>query len=602
MALSVLTFAAQLIIAQANIDKAVLALVEKLGYVYTFLLEKDTIENMKSMKENLGKIARVVSDCAGFIKNYSNTTNFWKRLGKNVVSETQTAIDDYSQALDGLMQQYRDHTIRDIRIYVHRVLDELNLEGMSYVGGASLNTMKKCLDDTRMEILQDIIDWVNDPDPDAPRILWLHGQAGRGKSAIAHTIAAWTKDVGRLGSCFCFARDKRAERREEKMLSTIARDLAGWDPVFRKALARVLEEDHTLKTTPDVLQQWKKLILEPVSEAASVIVGNVAVVIDALDESESVSSRRPILSLLISEEAANLPSNFRILLTSRPLPDIECVLSSSRHVRVTCLDEVPWDLAYRDICIFVSKELAALEDIGQEEVERIAHRSSGLFEWARLACEFIKPYKPGLTAKEQFTDLIALPSDDAKVLLDTMYTTFLGSLGLRSDRSLRRFRSVMRQIVTAFVPLPMATLNHMRGLFPDEDDHYDIAIVLQFMAPMLGGIIDNTSPVRPLHASFYDFLTDHSRSGVYFINTSDSTNPAYARASLQVLCSELQFNICGLESSYFGNHQVTDLQERIKKNISCHLSYSCQFWAKHLERTKFDSSLARLVKAVVGSE
>ncbi|KAI5988741.1 hypothetical protein EDD15DRAFT_1355786 [Pisolithus albus] len=304
---------AELIITQANIDKAVLALVEKLGYVYTFLLEKDAIENMKSMKENLGKIARVISDCAGFIKNYSNTTNFWKRLGKNVVSETQTAIDDYSQVLDGLMQQYRDHTIRDIRIYVHRVLDELNLEGMSYVGGASLNTMKKCLDDTRMEVLQDIIDWVNDDDPDSPRILWLHGQAGRGKSAIAHTIAAWTKDVGRLGSCFCFARDKRAERREEKMLSTIARDLAGWDLTFRQALLRVLEEDHTLKTTPDMLQQWKKLILEPMSEAANAIVGNVAVVIDALDECETVSSRCPILSLLASNEAANLPPNFRIL-------------------------------------------------------------------------------------------------------------------------------------------------------------------------------------------------------------------------------------------------------------------------------------------------
>ncbi|KAI6115586.1 hypothetical protein EV401DRAFT_2073378 [Pisolithus croceorrhizus] len=94
MALSILTFAAhvhltgrnqyhsltysslQLIIAEANIDNALLALVEKLGYVYTFLLEKDTVKNMKSMKENLGRIVRVISDSAGFIKNYSKTTNF----------------------------------------------------------------------------------------------------------------------------------------------------------------------------------------------------------------------------------------------------------------------------------------------------------------------------------------------------------------------------------------------------------------------------------------------------------------------------------------------------------------------------------------------
>ncbi|KIO01495.1 hypothetical protein M404DRAFT_149778, partial [Pisolithus tinctorius Marx 270] len=182
--------------------------------------------------------------------------------------------------------------------------------------------MKKCLENTRTEILQDIINWVNDTDPDARRILWLHGQAGRGKSAIAHTIASWLKDVGGLGSCFCFSRDRQAERREEKMLTTISHDLAGRYPAFRRAIGRVLAEDPSLKTTSDLLQQWQKLILEPLSKAASSIVGNVVVVIDALDESGEVLSRKHILSLLTSKEAANMPPNFRVLLTSRALPDI----------------------------------------------------------------------------------------------------------------------------------------------------------------------------------------------------------------------------------------------------------------------------------------
>ncbi|KIK24687.1 hypothetical protein PISMIDRAFT_60071, partial [Pisolithus microcarpus 441] len=124
----------------------------------------------------------------------------------------------------------------------------------------------KCLDGTRTEILRDIMNWINDPDLAAPRILWLHGQAGRGKSAIAHTIASWVKDVGGLGSCFCFARDRQSEHREEKILTTIARDLAGRDQSFRRALADVLSKDHTLKTTPDVMQQWQQLILEPLSK------------------------------------------------------------------------------------------------------------------------------------------------------------------------------------------------------------------------------------------------------------------------------------------------------------------------------------------------
>ncbi|KAI6094481.1 hypothetical protein EDD16DRAFT_836324 [Pisolithus croceorrhizus] len=96
------------------------------------------------------------------------------------------------------MQQSRDRTVRD----THRILEELNFEGMAYAGGAGINTAKICLDGTRTEILRDIMNWINDSGSIAPRILWLHGQAGRGKSAIAHTIASWVKDVGGLGSCF----------------------------------------------------------------------------------------------------------------------------------------------------------------------------------------------------------------------------------------------------------------------------------------------------------------------------------------------------------------------------------------------------------------
>ncbi|KIO10995.1 hypothetical protein M404DRAFT_20516 [Pisolithus tinctorius Marx 270] len=602
IALSILTAASQLIITQANLDSAVSELLQKVGSVYTFLSKDDTIKNIDTMRVPLANIARVINACAQFIRDYSETTNFWKRLRKNIMSETQTAIDDYTKILDELMQQYRDCQTRDIQINVYRVLEDLNMEGMAYTGTAGLNTMKKCLENTRKEILQDIINWVKDTHPDARRILWLHGQAGRGKSAIAHTIASWFKDVGGLGSCFCFARDRQAERREEKMLTTISRDLANHYPAFRRALGRVLTEDPTLRTTPDVLQQWQKLILKPLSEAAGAIAGNVVVVIDALDESGGVSSRENILLLLTSTEAANLPSNFRILLTSRPSPDIERALSGGTHVRRMCLDDVPAELAQRDITQFVSNKLDSLKvTIGPTEIQQIVHKSNGLFEWARLACEFVDPNRAfGETVEERFKSLTAIPSEEGKTLLDGMYATILGSVVPKSGIPFQRFCSVMQQLLTMLEPLPLAALNHMRSLFPNEKDHYDVVRILQFMAPVLGGIADGSSPVRPLHASFYDFLTDHSRSGVYFIDTSDSSNLAYA--SLQVLAKELRFNICRLENSYLSNSQIPDLPERIKSSIPQHLSYSCKFWAEHLEMARFDSCLATSVQGIVESE
>ncbi|KIN98191.1 hypothetical protein M404DRAFT_1005561 [Pisolithus tinctorius Marx 270] len=600
IALGILRAASQLIITEATLDNAISELLRKVASVYAFLLEDDTIKNIDTIKVPLAKIARVISACAQFIKDYSEVTNFWKRLGRNIMSETQTAIDDYTKTLDELMQQLRDCQTQDVQINVYRVIEDLNMEGMAYAGGAGLNMLKKCLENTRTEILRDIINWVNDTRPDAPCVLWLHGQAGGGKSTIAHTIASWLKDVGGLGSCFCFARDRQAERREEKMLTTISCDLASRYPAFRRSLGRVLAEDPSLKTTPDLSQQWQKLILEPLLKAAGAIVGNVVLVIDALDESGEVLWRKHILSLLTSKEAANM-SSVRILLTSRPLPDIERALRDAMNVRAICLDDVPAELTQRDITLFVSKELLSLKDsFRPPEIQQIVHKSNGSFEWARLACAFIRPYRDGLTVKERLDEVIALQPAEGRTLLDTTYSAILESAIPPSPIPLARFGSVMQQVLLMIEPVSMVTLDSFRECFPDESDDYNVAIILRFMAPMLDGVTNLVSPICLLHSSFYDFLTDRSRSGVYFVDTSNSYDLTFA--SLRVLSEHLQFNICGLESSYLSNSEIPDLAERINKNIPLHLSYSCRFWAQHLQKTAFDPILAGLVVAIVGSE
>ncbi|KIO00211.1 hypothetical protein M404DRAFT_153493 [Pisolithus tinctorius Marx 270] len=483
------------------------------------------------------------------------------------------------------------------------VLEDLNLEGMAYAAGAGLNTTKKCLDGTRTEILKDIIDWITRSDDNAPRILWLHGQAGRGKSAIAHTIASWVKAVGAPGTCFCFARDRQAERREEKILTTIARDLADRDPAFRRALSNVVSNNHTLKTTRDVAQQWERFILEPLSKINGEIVGNVVVVIDALDESGPERSRKDILSLLKTSEATHLPANFRILLTSRTLPDIERAMRDVPHVKATSLDNVRRELVERDIRLYVSKELGRFPSIGATEVQNVVKKSDGLFEWARRACEFIRPGKPGVTLKERYDDLMALESEEARTLLDTTYFAILEGSIPQSGKRLEQYRSVMQQIVMTLEPLPMAALNSMRENFPNKQDRYDVILILEFMSPVLGGIVDRVSAVRPLHESFYDFLTDHSRSGIYFIDTSNTQHTKdLAFAALQILHDNLRFNICELESSYLANAEVDDLSKRIEEKIPHHLSYSSRFWARHLQKMVFDLELAVLVKAIIGSK
>ena len=521
-----------------------------------------------------------------------------KRAAKNILSETQSFVDKYNKALDELIQEFRDRAVRDTYISVHRVLDvleDLNLDGMEYAKGAGPDTRKKCLDGTRVEILKEIVDWINDPDVNVPRIFWLHGQAGRGKSAIAHTIALQYKDSGGLCSCFCFARDRTPERQEEKMLSTIVRDLANRDPAFRRALVRAIKEDNTLKATPDVIQQWEKL-LKPLSKVSDGRVGSVVVVIDALDESGFDASRKHILEVLT--EAASLPPTFRILLTSRPLGDIMGALRGAQHVKAVSLDKVS---AENDIRMYVSKQLKDRPNIGALEINQIVRRADGLFEWARLACGWIGSDTAGETVKERFDDLMVPTSPEGAALLDEMYITVLKSVVVKKQRPLARFRSLMRQILYTLEPLPLDALDAMRMHFPREDDRFNVTLIVNHMGSLLSGVTDHKSPIRLLHSSFHDFLTDQSRSGDYFVGELD-IQADLAVASLCVLHNDLCFNICGLESSYLLNSDIPRLADKVKAKIAPHLSYSCLCWANHLQATKFDPELAGHVKDILGNE
>ncbi|KAG2753877.1 hypothetical protein P692DRAFT_20721960 [Suillus brevipes Sb2] len=119
MALGVLSAASTIIIAQAERDKSILSLLEKLADVYNFMNREDNFGKFESMRGIVGKLAQQTIECARFIREYSEKKNFWKRVGKNIVAETDDIITKYNNALDELMQQFRDETVRDVAIFVH---------------------------------------------------------------------------------------------------------------------------------------------------------------------------------------------------------------------------------------------------------------------------------------------------------------------------------------------------------------------------------------------------------------------------------------------------------------------------------------------------
>ena len=126
---------------------------------------------------------------------------------------------------------------------------------------------KGCLSGTRVAFLDFIINWVNNPDSE--RGLVLFGQAGTGKSSIAHEIARRFDKMHRLTSSFIFIRRKEpSERTAHHLFTTLARDLADRYPSFKIALGKVVKNNTALRVrTLDYLSLFEELILGQIGRA-----------------------------------------------------------------------------------------------------------------------------------------------------------------------------------------------------------------------------------------------------------------------------------------------------------------------------------------------
>ncbi|OJA16893.1 hypothetical protein AZE42_12246 [Rhizopogon vesiculosus] len=375
------------------------------------------------------------------------------------------------------------------------------------------------------------------------------------------------------------------------------------DPIIRRALACVVRDDDELRHTRDITKQWEKFVLAPVDAALKAVNAPVLIVIDSLDESGDARSREHILRVLAGKpDTFSLPANIRVVVTSRPLEDIHRSLCDAPHVCHTSLDDILPASTERDIQLYVATKLERLRDIFHDtHFQTLARKSDGLFEWARLACEYIKDTnKAGVEPMDRFDDVTAGFKTGTR-LLDDMYVQILAEIMPQDKKAIARVSSVMGQILASFEPLSMASLTAMRLQFPGEARDYKIEWVIKPLGLLFTGTTDSHSPIRPRHPSFYEFLTDKLRSGKFFVDVS-LVKMDVAFASIRVMKAELHFNICSLESSYLPNSAVPNLEERVKKSISAELSYSSRFWGTHVRATFFDSSLAEEIMSFFDGE
>jgi hypothetical protein len=444
-----------------------------------------------------------------------------------------------------------------------------------------------------------IVKWVNDPNPDSERSLVLFGQAGTGKSTIAHEIARLFDNTHRLTSSFFFLRREQSVREAYHLFTTLARDLADRYPSFKTALGKVVKDNTALRVrTRDYRTLFESLILEPLKDLH--IIGPILVVIDALDESGDSTSG---LHAFLAKNLIRLPSNFRVVITSRPEHAIVSALARASSVKIKSMDDT--ELAAetdKDILTFLQGKLPS--DKFGDYVEALAVKAEGLFQWADVASQLIldPPARFGYSNEKCINHLLE-PSTKrhGQDLLDGLYKEVLE--GYFTDRDARvLFRSVVGQLITSIESLTIRSLIPLRQHDSyDEDSDAAVIGILSRLGSLLNNVnsSDKNLPIIPLHTSFRDFLTNKDRSGDFYVGVRDAHHQL-AHSCLNLLLDPLdglKFNICKLETSYLANDNIEDLNTRVDQHIPPALLYACRFWDEHLKHTDFKMDLFRKVES-----
>ncbi|KAF7345626.1 WD40 repeat-like protein [Mycena venus] len=395
-ACSVLTMAQKAVIAQKERDHRLRQLIQVTSEVFLFLNDLK-VSALEGHRQTIKLLTLQTTECAYFIRDYTKQKSFIGRTGSSLLSgrAMDAKIAEYEKKFEDLKAAFRNGSALNTEIVVLRIADQVDrivtaaeLDDLPYAS-ARFDLGKQCRGGTREDVLEQIFAWINQSDPDTPRVLLLNSRPGAGKSAIAHTVSRRLNELRRLGSSFFFLREQ-PERSPEKLFTTIARDLADLDPEWKEALRQAVGL-RALRKTPSIREQFEEFILKP-AQRPSVYFGPVVIVIDALDAVADPDARQTLISLL-SSRTAELPNNFRIFITARTEPDICAAFRNREGIAWWPMDTgIDRESNMKDIAEFFDNELAGV--VGSRWSDKLCHKlvrkSEGDFGWATFACTFIK--------------------------------------------------------------------------------------------------------------------------------------------------------------------------------------------------------------------
>ncbi|KAJ7910477.1 hypothetical protein B0H13DRAFT_1615590, partial [Mycena leptocephala] len=374
----------------------------------------------------------------------------------------------------------------------------------------------RCHPETRTKMLDVLWNWTY---YNSSPILWLHGPAGAGKSAIAQTLCQKLEEEGRLGASFFFKRGHPSRGHAKRLFATVAYQLALALPDLNRHISQSVEKNPSL-VDKSLSTQLQKLIVEPCRQSTST--HTLVVVIDGLDECEDQKVQREIMCVIghaVTEQ--QLPLQF--LIASRPESHIREIFTDTLN-NIHCPLNV--EQSFADVRRYLLDEFARIHREHRATMARVPYpwpipeiinnlvdNSSGYFIYASTVIKFIddKNFRP--------TECLAIITGITETLsaspfasLDQLYTQILSQVDARPQ---------LLKILTVIAAKISLSIGYGEQLLELEEG--EVRLALRGLHSVISGLEGDSSAERMMyfhHASFRDFLLDSGRAGIFYVGSS----------------------------------------------------------------------------------
>jgi hypothetical protein len=471
-------------------------------------------------------------------------------------------------------------------------IDKLYHEMTSYkTRHSTYGDVVGCMEGTRIKILADLEDWVSDFN--SPKVYWMVGMAGIGKSSILHTLCEMLDRMNRLGASFFCSRASDKTNNSRLIIPVIAHALARASPSIKFKVVKAIEDDPALaeSTYSNLYQQFKKLIYDPIRATAGKGAKTYKIiVIDAVDECVNLRVISSLIKLIL-QMASDLPLKF--LIASRDDDLIHSAFDFYPELSTTfILHEVEQHFVEDDIRKYIERSLSDIKSQGLDcvldawpspsELSNLVDHSGRLFIYAATAIRYIhdgrKLYKSRLSFIANRDPMTRSKFQTSTI--DGLYGHILEqACASREDWEVVTIKQLISIIIFLRNPLPIQAIASLSEI--------DAHPYLTSISSVIHVPTQEHSPVAPFHASFPDFVTDPTRCSPKNCPSFPALIPSEGHKMLALKCLEhmnrtLKYNICGIPKERIWSRRETTNSREGSGKISDALKYSCLYWASHL--------------------